>query len=59
MNRGDKNILEKAKDILRFEVELRNKAIYNLAKSLKLPDHTANYILTKEVSDAVIESKLK
>lgn len=55
----DKAIVEKAKNIMRFEVELRNKAIYNLAKSLNLPNHKAKYILTKEVSDFVIERKMK
>ncbi len=36
-----------------------NTAVSNLAKSLKYPNHNANYILTRETSEKVIEKAMK
>lgn len=51
--------IELAKGILRLEVQHKNnRAVSNLAKSLKMPNHNANLILTREVSESVIESAM-
>lgn len=49
-----------AKGILRLEVEHRtNKAVSNLAKSLKLPNHNSDSILTRETYEKVIEKSMR
>lgn len=49
-----------SRGVLRLEIEHRtNKAVYNLAKSLKLPNHNANNILTRATSEKVIEKTIK
>lgn len=51
--------LELAQGLLRLEVEHKNnRAVANLAKSFKMPNHNANLILTREVSETVIESAM-
>ena len=50
--------IEKAKRILRLEIEHEYKAVYNLSKSLNYPYHSAEYILTKKTSDKVIEDTI-
>lgn len=52
--------LELAKGILRLEIQHKeNTAVSNLAKSLKYPNHNANYILTRETSEKVIQKAMK
>lgn len=52
--------IELARGILRFGVEFKNnRAVSNLAKSLRLPNHTAEQILTPEVSEAVIQKAME
>ncbi|MCA1623052.1 MAG: hypothetical protein LC768_06240 [Acidobacteria bacterium] len=52
--------LELAKGLLRLEIQHKdNTAVSNLAKSLKYPNHNANYILTRETSEKVIEKAMK
>lgn len=50
---------ERAKGVLRLEILHQKSAVNRLAKSLKLPNHHANYILTKETSEKVIEKAMK
>ena len=52
--------IELANGILRLEVQHKNnRAVTNLSKSFKMPNHNANLILTREVSDMVIKSAMK
>ncbi len=52
--------IELAKGLLRFSVEHKdNRAVTNIAKSLKLPNHNANHILTRQVSNKVLEDAMK
>jgi hypothetical protein len=48
-----------AKGIIRLENLYRKSAVNRLAKTLKLPNHTAKYILTKETSERVIQTAMK
>ncbi len=49
-----------ANGLLRFGIEHKdNRAVANIAKSLKLPDHNANHILTRQVSDKILEDAMK
>jgi hypothetical protein len=51
--------IELAKGILRLEVQHKNnRAVTNLSKSFKFPNHNANLILTRDVSDKVIETAM-
>jgi hypothetical protein len=50
---------EAAKGLIRLEVSYRKSAVNRLAKSLKLPSHRANHILTKETSEKVIQRAMK
>ncbi len=50
---------EAAKGLIRLEVSYRKSAGNRLAKSLKLPNHHANHILTKETSEKVIQRAIK
>lgn len=53
---ADSELLNLSKGILRLEVQHKdNKAVSNLAKSLKKSYHSADLLLNKAVSDAVIE----
>lgn len=52
--------LELAKGLIRLEIHHGdNRAVANLAKSLKLPNHKAQYMLTPQTSEAVIERAMK
>jgi hypothetical protein len=52
--------LEMSKDLLRIEVPHKNNAaVYNLAKSLKYPNHNAQTILTRETYEKVIDQAMK
>ncbi len=54
------NELDLAKGVLRLEIQHKdNTAVSNLAKSLKYPNHNANYILTRHTSEKVIEKAMK
>jgi hypothetical protein len=55
----DKAEQEAAKGLIRLENSFRKSAVNRLAKSLKLPSHNANHILTKETSEKVIEKAIK
>ena len=55
----DKSEQEAAKGLIRLEVSHRKSAVNRLAKSLKLPNHRANHILTKETSEMVIQRAIK
>ncbi len=57
-NSKDKSEQEKAKGILRLEILYQKSAVNRLAKSLKLPNHHANYILTKETSEKAIQKAM-
>ena len=59
MSAKGKSDAESAKGILRLEILYRKSAVNRLAKSLKLKSHHANYILTKETSERVIEKAAK
>jgi hypothetical protein len=49
-----------AEGVLRLEIHHGdNRAVSNLAKSLRLPDHNAGTILTKETSESVINDAMK
>jgi hypothetical protein len=50
---------EAAKGLIRLEVSLRKSAVNRLAKSLKLPNHHANHILTKETSERALQRAMK
>lgn len=51
--------LDLSKGILRLEIEHKNnKAVSNLAKSLRLPNHNANHLLTRKTSESVIEKAM-
>jgi hypothetical protein len=57
---GSPDELEMAKGLLRMEVQHKNNAaVYNLAKSLKYPNHNAQTILTRETSEKVINQAMK
>jgi hypothetical protein len=51
--------LNAAKGLIRLENLHRKSAVNRLAKSLKLPNHTAKYILTKQTSETVIQAAMK
>jgi len=52
--------IELAKGLLRFSIEHKNnRAVANIAKSLKLPNHNANQILTRQVSDRLLEDGMQ
>jgi hypothetical protein len=52
--------IELAKGLLRFGIEHKdNRAVANMAKSLKLPDHNANHILTRQVSERILDNAMK
>ena len=55
----DKSEHEAAKGLIRLEVSLRKSAVNRLAKSLKLPNHHANHILTKETSERALQRAMK
>lgn len=55
----DKSEQEAAKGLIRFEISFMKSAVNRLAKSLKLPNHRANHILTKETSKKAIEKAMK
>lgn len=53
--KADETEIDLARGILRLSVEHKdNRAVANLSKSLNLPDHNANHILTAEVSEKII-----
>jgi hypothetical protein len=57
---GSQDELEMAKGLLRIEVQHKNNAaVYNLAKSLKYPNHNAKTILTRQTYKRVIEKTMK
>ena len=56
---NDESEQEAAKGLLRLEVSLRKSAVNRLAKSLKLPSHHANHILTKETSERALQRAMK
>ncbi len=58
---NDKDTSEQmaANGLIRLEVSLRKSAVNRLAKSLKLPNHHANHILTEETSEKVIQRAMK
>lgn len=47
-----------AKGLIRLEISLRKSAVNRLAKSLKLPNHHAKHILTKETSEKALQSAM-
>lgn len=51
--------LDAAKGIIRLENSHRKSAVNRIAKTLKLPNHTARHILTKETSEKVIQVAMK
>lgn len=52
--------LELAKGLLRLEVEHKdNRAVTNLAKSLKMPNHNAHCIMTRQTSEKVLDDAMK
>ncbi len=51
--------LEAARGLIRLEISYIKSAVKRLAKSLKLSSHHANYILTKETSEKVIQEAMK
>lgn len=51
--------IEAAKGLIRLEVSFRKNGVARLAKSLKLKNHHANRILTKETSEKVIQRTMK
>lgn len=52
---ADETEIELAKGVLRLGIEHKdNRAVANLSKSLNLPNHNANYILTQKVSEKII-----
>jgi hypothetical protein len=52
--------IELAKGLLRFGIEHKdNRAVINIAKSLKLPNHNANHILTRQVSERILADAMK
>jgi hypothetical protein len=51
--------LELTRGLLRLEIEHKNnRAVTNLAKSFKMSNHNANCILTREVSEKVIDDAM-
>ncbi len=50
---------EKAKGLIRLENSFRKSGVARLAESLKLKSHHANYILTKETSEKVIQRAME
>lgn len=50
---------ESAKGLIRLEISFRKKGVNALAKQLKLKNHHANYILTKETSERVMQAAMK
>lgn len=59
-NGASKEEIELAEGVLRLEIHHGdNRAVTNLSKSLKLPDHNAGTILTKETSESVINDAMK
>ncbi len=58
--KASKTEIELAKGLLRFTIEHKdNRAVANIAKSLKLPNHNANHILTRQVSEKILEDGMK
>ncbi len=52
--------LELAKGLLKLEVEHKdNRAITNLAKSLKMPNLNAHCIMTRQTSEKVLDDAMK
>jgi hypothetical protein len=52
--------IELAKGLLRLGIEHKdNRAVTNIAKSLKLPNHNANHILTRQVSERILADAMK
>ncbi len=52
--------LAKAKGLVRLEIQHKNNyAVTNLAKSLKLKNHNADHVLTRRVSETIIENTMK
>jgi hypothetical protein len=52
--------IELARGLLRLEIQHKNnRAVSNLAKSLHLPNHNANNILTRQTSEKVIEKTMQ
>ncbi len=58
-NSRNKSEQERAKGILRLEILHQKNAVNRLARSLKLPNHHANHILTKQTSETVIQKAMK
>ncbi len=56
---NDESEQEAAKGLIRLEVSLRKSGVNRLAKSLKLPNHRSNYILTKETSEKALQMAMK
>lgn len=57
--KGSEEEQRNAKGILRVEVELKTKAISYLTKRLRLPGREAQYVLTREVSNFVLQDALQ
>ena len=59
-NNASETEIELAKGILRLEIQHKdNRAVSNLAKSLKLPNHKAGRIITRETSEKVIGDAMR
>ncbi|MBS1796792.1 MAG: hypothetical protein JSS81_23380 [Acidobacteria bacterium] len=58
-NSKDIDEQERAKGIVRLEVSFRKSGVNRLAESLGLQSHCAEHVLTKDVSDKVIERAMK
>lgn len=56
---GSEEEQRNAKDMIRVEVGLKTKAISYLTRRLKLPGREAQYVLTREVSDFVLQDALQ
>lgn len=57
--KAEETEIELARGILRLGIEHKdNRAVANLSKSLNFPDHNADHILTREVSETVIEDAM-
>lgn len=58
-DRADEKLLELSKGLLRLEIQHKeNRAVSNLAKSLKLPYHYTHSLFTKDVADIVIKKAM-
>lgn len=57
---ASKTEIELANGLLRFGIEHKdNRAVANIAKSFNLPNHNANHILTRQVSERILNDAMK